>query len=105
MMSRDEVVEAILRDEPFGLATVEAEFSLLEAKEWYQARVDERDREAPLLAVMEAHARAGTPRVDENENPCSGCGSTFPLYDKWGRPRRFASGHNIDQETMKRYTR
>lgn len=29
LMSRDDVVEAILRDEPFGLATVEADFSHL----------------------------------------------------------------------------
>jgi len=30
VMSRDDVVEAILHDEPFGLATVEAELSHLE---------------------------------------------------------------------------
>lgn len=37
-----------------------------------------------------------SPRELNSEIECMcGCGETFLKYDKWGRPRRFVSGHNM----------
>jgi hypothetical protein len=46
------------------------------------------------------HRRAGKPlrnpgQPNDHVACACGCGSTFPQFDRSGRPRRFVSGHNL----------
>ena len=64
---------------------------------------DNRQENLEVLPDIAHHRRSHT--TNENlkslgaENPvisCAcGCGTKFPKYDKWNRPRTYVSGHNL----------
>ena len=40
----------------------------------------------------------GEPNIDVS---CDcGCGERFPRFDRWGRPRRYVTGHNVEHDPL-----
>ena len=66
-------------------------------------RQDNRPGNIDVLPSIAHHLRQHTGRDDLHpigeDNPivvCAcGCGQTFLRFDRWSRPRRFVSGHNM----------
>jgi len=80
-------------------------------EEVHHLNEDKQDNRPENLEVVPDKAHHGVrhrsggkatrmPREPNPEVSCAcGCGERFSLYDQWGRPRRFISGHNTNQRS------
>lgn len=68
---------------------------------------DKQDNRPENIEVIEsnaahAHHHSNNPdtrklgETNESILCACGCGATFPKFDRWGRSRRFVTGHNLE---------